>query len=164
MCKKKRGEKQMTIYFDMDGTIANLYGVDGWIDKLNAEDVSPYLRASPMLNMAVFARMLHTLQAEGIKIGIISWNSKSGSKDYNRKVELAKLKWLTTHLRSVQFDEIHILDFDTPKWSVADEQAVLFDDNKSVRIDFANHNRLALDVGNIINDLKTIITMKGTMI
>ena len=31
-----------TIWFDMDGTIANLYGVDNWLDKLHASDASPY--------------------------------------------------------------------------------------------------------------------------
>ena len=31
----------MTIYFDMDGTIANLYGVESWLDFLQKEDAYP---------------------------------------------------------------------------------------------------------------------------
>ena len=31
-----------TIYFDMDGTIANLYGVDGWLDMIINRDATPY--------------------------------------------------------------------------------------------------------------------------
>ena len=29
------------IYFDMDGTIADLYAVDGWLDMLRAYDPTP---------------------------------------------------------------------------------------------------------------------------
>lgn len=31
----------MTIYFDMDGTIANFYGVENWLDYLKAYDTTP---------------------------------------------------------------------------------------------------------------------------
>ena len=30
------------IYFDMDGTIADLYGVDNWLEMLINEDATPY--------------------------------------------------------------------------------------------------------------------------
>ena len=30
------------IYFDMDGTIADLYAVDGWLADLRSENVRPY--------------------------------------------------------------------------------------------------------------------------
>lgn len=35
----------MRICFDMDGTIADLYGVENWLDYLIAEDVKPYAEA-----------------------------------------------------------------------------------------------------------------------
>ena len=31
----------MTIWFDMDGTIADLYGVEGWLEMLIAKDETP---------------------------------------------------------------------------------------------------------------------------
>ena len=31
-----------TIFFDMDGTIADLYSVDGWLADLINKDVRPY--------------------------------------------------------------------------------------------------------------------------
>ena len=37
-----------TIWFDMDGTIANLYGVENWLPKLRAHDASPYADAEVM--------------------------------------------------------------------------------------------------------------------
>ena len=39
-----------TIYFDMDGTIADLYNVENWLPKLRAEDASPYIEAEIMVD------------------------------------------------------------------------------------------------------------------
>ena len=50
------------IYFDMDGTIADLYGVDGWLDMLINEDATPYIKANPLVRLATLARMLNRLQ------------------------------------------------------------------------------------------------------
>ena len=49
------------ICFDMDGTIADLYGVDNWLEKLRSEDVSPYRDAEPIYNMEVLATVLNIL-------------------------------------------------------------------------------------------------------
>ena len=78
------------IYFDMDGTIANLYGVDNWLDYLTKYDSTPYEVAQPMLNMSVLARILNRLQRKGYIIGIISWLSKTSTPEYDEKVRLAK--------------------------------------------------------------------------
>ena len=67
---------EKAIYFDMDGTIANLYGVDGWLDMLRAYNPAPYERAKVMVNMSQLARVLNKLQKQGWHIGIVSWLSK----------------------------------------------------------------------------------------
>lgn len=123
----------MRIYFDMDGTIADLYAVENWLPKLRASDASPYEEAEVMLNMSVLARYLNKLQKLGYEIGIISWTSKGGTEKYNRAVEVAKLNWLHDHLKSVSFDEIYIVDYGTPKQDFADETDILFDDNEDIR-------------------------------
>ena len=123
----------MKIYFDMDGTIADLYAVENWLPKLRASDASPYEEAEVMLNMSILARYLNKLQKLGYEIGIISWTSKGGTEKYNRAVEVAKLNWLHDHLKSVSFDEIYIVDYGTPKQDFADETDILFDDNEDIR-------------------------------
>lgn len=65
----------MTIWFDMDGTIADLYGVDGWLEMLIAEDPTPYAVAKPLVRLSTLARKLNELQRKGYKIGVISWLS-----------------------------------------------------------------------------------------
>ena len=52
----------MTIYFDMDGTIANLYSVENWLEKLRSEDATPYEEAKPLIRLATLARLLNKLQ------------------------------------------------------------------------------------------------------
>lgn len=49
------------IYMDMDGTIANLYGVNGWLDMIINNDETPYRVAEPMVRMNVLARVLNNL-------------------------------------------------------------------------------------------------------
>jgi phosphoserine phosphatase len=41
------------LVFDMDGTIANFYGVKGWLDYLINEDTTPYEIAEPLYDMDV---------------------------------------------------------------------------------------------------------------
>ena len=138
----------------MDGTIANLYAVENWLPKLRNEDASPYTDATPLLKMNVLARLLNKAQKNGHKLGIVSWTSKGGSKEYNEKVAKAKMEWLSIHLKSVNFDEIHIVEYGTPKSSmVNDKKCILFDDEENNRINWCG---TAYDVDNIIEVLKAI--------
>lgn len=121
-----KGEKPMQIWFDMDGTIANLFAVNDWLKKLNEEDASPYAEAAPMLNMSLLARYLNKCLAAGCEVGIISWTSKGGSRSYNDKVASAKREWLKHHLPSVSFTHIDIVEYGIPK--ECGRSGILFDD------------------------------------
>ena len=146
------------IYFDMDGTIANLYGVENWLAYLEAEEVTPYLRARPMLNMSLLARYLNRLQREGYHLGIVSWTSKCGTEEYNEAVAEAKMKWLAIHLHSVRFDECKIIEYGTSKRSVVEyPEGILFDDEIGNRKEWALGDGLAFDVDNILAILKAML-------
>ena len=146
----------MTIWFDMDGTIADLYAVASWLDKLRAENAEPYENAAVMLNMSRFARYLHQVQAIGYKIGIISWLSKVSSEEYSQKVTEAKLNWLKRHLPSVEWDEINIVDYGTPKFHFAtSENDILFDDEEKNRNQWGTG---AFEPNFIFEILRSIIT------
>lgn len=126
----------MTVYFDLDGTVADLYGVDGWLADLEAKRVRPYEEARPLHNMSVLAKAIHKAQKSGIKVGVISWLSKTATEDYNKAVTKAKRKWLKKHLKSVDFDEIHIVPYGTPKSEVAQSIGILFDDEERNRLEW----------------------------
>ena len=142
------------IYFDMDGTIADLYGVEGWLNDLESENERPYATAKPLIRMSALARVLNRLQREGYTIGIVSWLSKGGSDDYNEKVAYAKQKWLKQHLASVNFDEINIVKYGTPKSTAVNVQGgILFDDEERNRIGWTG---IPHDVQNIMEILREI--------
>ena len=118
------------IYFDMDGTIADLYGVEGWLADLEAENVRPYAEAKPLLNLSLLARYIHKAQKMGYIVGVISWLSKSGTPEYNKAVTEVKKEWLAKHLPSVEWDEIHIVKYGTPKSTCRSCPGILFDDEQ----------------------------------
>lgn len=151
--KKGKGVNVMKkeIWFDMDGTIVNLYGVENWLEMIINENPMPYEIASPMVNMNSLARVLNRLQKNGYQIGIISWLAKNGSENYNEKVTQAKKNWLAKHLASVKFDKIEIVEFGTPKEN--GRFGILFDDEIQNR---ENWNEIAYNEKNIIEILKAI--------
>ena len=118
------------IYFDMDGTIADLYGVEGWLADLISENVRPYAEAKPLVNLSLLARYIHKAQAKGYTVGVISWLSKCGSDAYNEAVTAVKREWLAKHLPSVEWDEIHIVKYGTPKSTCRSCPGILFDDEQ----------------------------------
>lgn len=145
----------MNIVFDMDGTIADFYGVDGWLDCLIASDPKPYREAKPLVNMNVLARTLNELQKRGHQIGIVSWLSKSGTPDFNLEVTEVKKKWLATHLRSVKWDEVQIVPYGTPKSTVTFlKGGILFDDEMPNRKEWEMNGGKAFDMDCILEVLK----------
>lgn len=144
-------ELNITINFDMDGTIADLYGVENWLDYLIAESTLPYEVARPLVRLNHLARRLNTLQRNGYNIAVISWLSKSGTEEYNRAVTEVKMAWLKKHLPSVEWNEIHIVPYGTPKQNFCKTPLdVLFDDEERNR---TNWTGKAYDVQNILEIL-----------
>ena len=139
------------INFDLDGTIADLYGVDDWLNDLINGDTRPYDIAKPLVNMSALARVLNGLQKKGYIINIISWTSKNGTVEYNERVKVAKLKWLAKHLKSVKFNNVYIVPYGTPKHEIS--SGILFDDEKSNRDKWGIG---AYDVNDILGVLRAV--------
>jgi hypothetical protein len=116
-----------------------------------ASDATPYKVAKPLVNMSVLARYLNRLQRKGYSINIISWLSKSGTKEFNEEVTTAKLGWLRKHLPSVKWDKINIVPYGTPKQTLGN--GILFDDEKPNRDNWIG---TAYDVNNILEVLRNL--------
>ena len=122
------------ICFDMDGTIADLYGVSGWLDDLRAENPRPYAEAKPMWDMEALADALIAL---GVEIRIVTWLSKDSSEAYKDEVRKAKLEWLKA--QGFPFDKFHGVRYGATKadsvrrYLAESETAILIDDNAKVR-------------------------------
>ena len=139
------------INIDMDGTIANFYGVNGWLTDLENENVRPYAIAKPLFDMTALASILNKLQNKGYIINIISWLSKTGSKDFDKAVTKTKKEWLKRYLPNVKFDNIYVIPYGTPKHNIS--SGILFDDEKNNRESWGAG---AYDVDNILNILQSL--------
>ena len=144
----------ITINFDMDGTIANLYGVENWLPMLENHIETPYAIAPPLLRLCTLARVLNRLQREGYRLAVISWLAKGSNADYDERVTNAKLEWLAKHLPSVHWDRITIIEHGIPKENFCETPFdILFDDEAKNR---ENWNGIAFDVEDIVGILKTL--------
>lgn len=125
------------IYFDMDGTIADLYGFDGWLDGLLNEDTTPYCDCAPLFDSALIDS-LHTLQGMGVRVGVISWGCKDSSDSYLARTRHAKAAWL--HAHGFPCDELHVIRYGEPKAACAHVKrgSVLVDDSEAVRREWAD--------------------------
>jgi len=121
----------MIIYFDMDGTLANLY-VGDWLEQINNNRTDPFDNAEVMINEKVLKRL-----NKNYTLGIISWTPMNANKDYADRVRQSKLDWLIRNYPDIKFKELHITDYGTPKGSVAkNKQGILIDDEYINRVDW----------------------------
>lgn len=139
------------IYFDMDGTIADLYGVEGWLADLIAENVRPYAEARPLVNLSRLARKLNKLITKGYSVSVISWTSRNGSENYNAAVAEVKRAWLSKHLPSVKFSEIFIIPYGTPKSTCG--SGILFDDEQPNRDEWGAGAHDATEIFEVLREL-----------
>lgn len=144
----------MTIYFDMDGTIANLYNVTDWLNYLRNFNSTPYQRAAPLLNFSAFAKLLRQVQKAGYEIGIITWGAKVSNLEYDMEVERAKRAWLMKHLPSIEWQEFHFLPYGVDKNIINSGDDILFDDEEYNRISWSGK---AYEPQNIMMVLRALI-------
>ena len=122
------------LVFDMDGTIADFYGVNGWLEYLNESNPTPYIIAEPLYDMVVLTSVLNILKTKGWKIVITSWLAKDSTKDFDKEVRQAKKDWLEEY--NFPFDEIHLVKYGTTKANCTRKLGgyqILVDDNEQVR-------------------------------
>jgi hypothetical protein len=123
-----------TVVFDMDGTIADLYGVDNWLEMLQKEDPTPYITAEALCDIADLKKCISALKMDGWKIVVTSWLAKGSSTIYDGLVRQAKIDWLDKI--GFDYDEIHLVKYGTTKANCTRKHGgyqVLVDDNEKVR-------------------------------
>lgn len=147
-----------TIYFDLDGTIADLYGFNDWLTYLQNEQTTPYTEAGLLVDGEQLRNFLVAGNAAGVLFGVISWGAKNASKDYQKAIRRAKIDWLKKNNLLKYFDELHIVKYGTPKNRVAKNRTgVLIDDelqrwNVEKLVDANNFHNI-LNVENLWNCL-----------
>ena len=149
------------VCFDMDGTIADLYGVEGWLTDLRRYNAMPYRKANPMWDMTELADLLHQVQAIGIEVRIITWLSKETTADYDKAVRQAKRDWLEFY--GFPYDHFHGVQYGATKadsirkYLDEGETAILFDDNAKVRQGWHMGEAIDPTTTNIIEVLRNLL-------
>lgn len=146
-----------TLVFDMDGTLANFYGVDGWLEDIRNENTRPYDIAKPLYNMEVLNAILDLLKAQGWTIAITTWLAKGSTKAFDDMVRASKIAWLQKY--NFSYDEIHLVRYGTTKANCTRKNGgvqILVDDNEKIRKGW--HLGATIDANkNIIDELINLL-------
>jgi hypothetical protein len=143
--------KEKWIWFDMDGTIADLYGVEGWLDDLINLNTRPYEKAKLLYDNADLLYMLGLLREKGYHIGVISWGSKAKNTDFDKEVEYVKREWLYDKCISDFLDRIIVTAYGVRKADTCRKYG------SGILVDDEEQNRKAWDLGRTINANENII-------
>lgn len=152
------------IYFDMDGTIADLYGQEKWLEQLRSEDTTPYEVAQPLVNLDHFNALCAAFDALGVTLGVISWASKDSEHYYKVRTKAAKLQWIKDHCPLLA-NEFHVLAYGRPKKTAAKiKEAILVDDNEKVRASWNGYTIDASDSRAMFAELEKVLNiLMGTL-
>ena len=123
-----------TLVFDMDGTIANFYGVSNWLEDIRNGNPRPYIVAEPLYDMETLREILNLLKLQGWTIAVTSWLAKGSDKEFDKLTRIAKKEWLARY--DFPFDEIHLVKYGTTKANCTRKNKgyqILVDDNEQVR-------------------------------
>lgn len=122
----------MKIYFDLDGTVYDLYGVDNWLELLREEISGVYTTGNSLFDTE-FYKVVSCLLAKGVKFGVITWLSMTASPEYEENTRTEKLNWCKEHL---PFIETFVAQsYGTPKQNAIKSRTkndILIDDNAEV--------------------------------
>ena len=149
------------IYFDMDGTVYDLYGVEEWLDKLQSEDASAYSIGDPTVDLSDLQEVCIALLNNGYELGIITWLAKNGSKKFNKAVSETKYQWIKNNMPYVS--TFWSQKYGTPKQNAIEEDvdiAILIDDNDNVRTLWNDKSKSRYSIKadeNLINNLWKLI-------
>jgi hypothetical protein len=146
-----------TIVFDMDGTIANFYGVDNWLNDIRNENTRPYEIAEPLYDMEVLNAILDVLRLQGWRIAITTWLAMGSSVEFENATRKAKIEWLKKY--NFKYDEIHLVRYGTTKANATRKNGgyqILVDDNAKIRQGWSLGSTIDANK-NIIDELMNLL-------
>lgn len=122
------------IYFDMDGTVADLYSEENWLDNLQNERKGSFINLQPLVDMIELSRVCYQLMEHGYRFGVITWLPMGASREFERVCEREKKHWVYTLMPWVT--EFYAQTYDEPKQNAPIHKAtqmILVDDSAEVR-------------------------------
>ena len=124
------------VYFDMDGTISDLYGVSNiFMDSL---DASVYYEAKPINKYIDMLKEFHNM---GYKVIILSCLGMISEKQFDIDTINNKNRWLDEYVGDKYIDERIYLPYTKHKEQYITEYGILVDDDDKVLMNW-NYDRI----------------------
>lgn len=134
------------VYFDMDGTLADLYGVRDVFKRLDTLDASVYAEASPLHK---YISYLKEFKEMGYKVVILSCLGMISSPTFDKDTIQYKNEWLDKYIGKEYIDDRIYIEYTKHKENYVTEGGLLVDDDATVlrnwkwdRIHAINENKI----------------------
>lgn len=122
------------IYFDMDGTVFDLYGKQNWLEMLRNEVEGAFIGDwIPEINKTRFKGAVDILLENGVQFGVITWLPMQASPEYEQICTAEKRRWVAENLPFVT--EFNCVSYGIPKQDCIQKRAqkiFLIDDNEEI--------------------------------
>lgn len=122
------------VFFDLDGTLFNLYGKSNWLEMLRTETAGAFEGSFlPEIDLNEFYLTIEKLSIYGIQFAVISWLPMQASPEYEEICRHEKNNWILENLPFVT--EVSIVPYGIPKQDCIIKRAqrmILLDDNKEI--------------------------------
>ncbi len=144
-------------YFDLDGTIYDLYGMKDWLERIENEKPNTFTDGKFIVNYNEFMECVKQLEEQGYTFNVISWLPYDITYNYKKKCEQEKRNWIKKFLPFVK--KVEVQSYGILKHTHV-ESGILIDDNEKICRHWRNENRIALNVNkefNVIKALKKLI-------
>lgn len=158
--------KKITLAFDMDGTIADLYGTENWLHDLKTGKKGLFANLKTMVDMKELTSL-----CEGFETIVITWLPMTTDlrlenmsvQAYKAQVEQEKREWIKNHFPICE--TIHALDYGVNKADVITSSInthILVDDNHEVRSMFEEKGGIVINAeADILEQIRTVRKVLG---
>lgn len=124
----------ITICFDLDGTLFDLYGKNNWLEKLETEKPEVFRGDFlPEIDVTKLFLIMAKLAAMKVRFEVITWLPKYASKKFERECTKEKIKWVKNNLPFI--DNISCISYGVPKQTAVSKKTskiFLIDDDEKV--------------------------------
>ena len=122
------------IYFDLDGTVYDLYNIPNWLERIENNDPSIFGVDGRELFNSDFVNSLLDLYSDfGVQFGVITWLPMQASPSYEMECEKVKREWVQQHFPF--FDSFAAQSYGVPKQNAIvkfSDLDILIDDNVEI--------------------------------
>ena len=148
------------VYFDMDGTIADLYNSDRWLEKIQARQ-PVFSNLAPMVDMVALQKVMGLLRDDDTDFGVITWLPMDADEQYCKACTVEKSDWLMEMFGTDAFTECYCVKYDTPKHEVPGRKLtkndILIDDNWDVLLEWNKAGGRGVHASQILNYLVKLL-------